>query len=93
MLVENIFEHHRPHQRRAGRVHAAGGAERLGRAGGGALPATSWRTASIVIDGPAEKLAATTPTCASSTSAWAGGEDDVSFRDIKHYKRRKRWLS
>ena len=43
----------------------------------------------IVIDGTAERWA--TLTCASSTGMGGGGEAKAS--SIKHYKRRKRWLS
>ena len=43
---------------------------------------------------PHRQTARTTPTCSASTSARATkGEGHVSFRDVKHYKRRKRWLS
>jgi branched-chain amino acid transport system ATP-binding protein len=48
-------------------------------------------TGKVVIDGPAEKLAAD-PDVREFYLGMGGGEMR-SFRDIKHYKRRKRWLS
>ncbi len=49
-------------------------------------------TGKIVIDGPAEKLAAD-PDVREFYLGMAGAGEARSFRDIKHYKRRKRWLS
>jgi len=48
-------------------------------------------TGKVVIDGPAEKLAAD-PDVREFYLGMGGGETK-SFRDAKHYKRRKRWLS
>ena len=48
-------------------------------------------TGKVVIDGPAEKLAAD-PDVREFYLGMGGGEIR-SFRDTKHYKRRKRWLS
>jgi branched-chain amino acid transport system ATP-binding protein len=48
-------------------------------------------TGKVVIDGPAEKLAAD-PDVREFYLGMGGGEMR-SFRDVKHYKRRKRWLS
>ncbi|MBL8404245.1 MAG: ABC transporter ATP-binding protein [Dechloromonas sp.] len=49
-------------------------------------------TGKVVIDGPAEKLAADQDVREFYLGMGHGGEMK-SFRDIKHYKRRKRWLS
>ena len=49
-------------------------------------------TGKVVIDGPAEKLAADQDVREFYLGMGSGGEMK-SFRDIKHYKRRKRWLS
>jgi branched-chain amino acid transport system ATP-binding protein len=46
----------------------------------------------VVIDGPAEKLAAD-PDVREFYLGMGGSGETRSFRDIKHYKRRKRWLS
>jgi branched-chain amino acid transport system ATP-binding protein len=46
----------------------------------------------VVIDGPAEKLAAD-PDVREFYLGMGGSGETKSFRDIKHYKRRKRWLS
>src|SRR5690606_24855772 len=46
----------------------------------------------IVIDGSAERLASDPDVPWCCLSACEAGESK-SFRDIKHYKRRKRWLS
>ncbi|MEN3366536.1 MAG: branched-chain amino acid transport system ATP-binding protein [Burkholderiales bacterium] len=46
----------------------------------------------VVIDGPAEKLAGD-PDVREFYLGMGGGGESKSFRDIKHYKRRKRWLS
>jgi branched-chain amino acid transport system ATP-binding protein len=46
----------------------------------------------VVIDGPAEKLAAD-PDVREFYLGMGGGGEARSFRNIKHYKRRKRWLS
>jgi branched-chain amino acid transport system ATP-binding protein len=46
----------------------------------------------IVIDGSAERLA-TDPDVREFYLGVGGGGEARSFRDIKHYKRRKRWLS
>ena len=49
-------------------------------------------TGKVVTDGPAEKLAADDDVREFYLGVGGGGETK-SFRDIKHYKRRKRWLS
>ena len=49
-------------------------------------------TGKVVIDGPAEKLAADPDVREFYLGMGSGGEQK-NFRDIKHYKRRKRWLS
>lgn len=49
-------------------------------------------TGKVVIDGPAEKLAADPDVREFYLGMGSGGEKK-NFRDIKHYKRRKRWLS
>ncbi|MBL8486569.1 MAG: ABC transporter ATP-binding protein [Rhodocyclaceae bacterium] len=49
-------------------------------------------TGKIVIDGPAEKLAADQDV-REFYLGMAGAGEAKSFRDVKHYKRRKRWLS
>ncbi|WP_323000846.1 ABC transporter ATP-binding protein [Denitromonas sp.] len=49
-------------------------------------------TGKVVTDGPAEKLAADDDVREFYLGIGGGGETK-SFRDIKHYKRRKRWLS
>jgi branched-chain amino acid transport system ATP-binding protein len=49
-------------------------------------------TGKVVIDGPAEKLAADPDVREFYLGMGSGGERK-NFRDIKHYKRRKRWLS
>ena len=46
----------------------------------------------IVMDGEAQRACARTRTSRSSTWAWAAAERK-SFRDVKSYKRRKRWLA
>ncbi len=46
----------------------------------------------IVIDGSAERLAAD-PDVREFYLGMGGGGEAKSFKDIKHYKRRKRWLS
>ena len=46
----------------------------------------------VVIDGTAEKLA-TDPDVREFYLGMGGGGERRSFRDVKHYKRRKRWLS
>ncbi len=45
-------------------------------------------TGRIVIDGPTEKL-----TSDRDVQEFYLGLSHKSYRDIKHYKRRKRWLS
>ena len=47
----------------------------------------------IVIDGPTAKLMDDPDVKRFYLGAGDVGESQVSFRDIKHYKRRKRWLS
>ena len=49
-------------------------------------------TGKVVIDGPAERLAGD-PDVREFYLGMAGEGEARSFRDIKHYKRRKRWLS
>jgi branched-chain amino acid transport system ATP-binding protein len=49
-------------------------------------------TGRIVLDGPATKLAADEDVKEFYLGLHAGGERK-SFREVKHYKRRKRWLS
>ena len=46
----------------------------------------------IVIDGSAERLAGD-PDVREFYLGMGGGGEAKSFKDIKHYKRRKRWLS
>ena len=46
----------------------------------------------VVLDGPAEKLARN-PDVQEFYLGAAGGGERKSMRDVKHYKRRKRWLS
>ena len=46
----------------------------------------------IVIDGSAERLA-NDPDVREFYLGMGGGGEAKSFKDIKHYKRRKRWLS
>lgn len=46
----------------------------------------------VVIDGTAERLA-TDPDVREFYLGMGGGGERRSFRDVKHYKRRKRWLS
>jgi len=47
----------------------------------------------IVIDGPTAKLLSDPDVKRFYLGAGESGESQSSFRDIKHYKRRKRWLS
>ena len=47
----------------------------------------------VVLDGPAEKMRTNLDVQEYYLGFSGGGEDRKSFRDIKHYKRRKRWLS
>ncbi len=47
----------------------------------------------IVIDGPTEKLINDPDVQRFYLGGGEHGEAHVSFRDVKHYKRRKRWLS
>lgn len=47
----------------------------------------------IVINGPTEKLINDPDVQRFYLGAADEGDEQVSFRDIKHYKRRKRWLS
>lgn len=47
----------------------------------------------IVIDGPTEKLINDPDVQRFYLGAGEEGQEHVSFRDLKHYKRRKRWLS
>jgi len=47
----------------------------------------------IVIDGKTDKLLGDPDVQRFYLGSGEGGEAHVSFRDIKHYKRRKRWLS
>ncbi|MBU3654117.1 MAG: ABC transporter ATP-binding protein [Limnohabitans sp.] len=47
----------------------------------------------IVIDGPKEKLLKDPDVQRFYLGAGEEGQSHASFRDIKHYKRRKRWLS
>jgi len=46
----------------------------------------------IVIDGTAERLA-NDPDVREFYLGMGGGDRKSYFKDIKHYKRRKRWLS
>ena len=50
-------------------------------------------TGKIVIDGRAERLVARPGRARVLPRRRAGGGEAQSFRDVKHYKRRKRWLS
>ena len=47
----------------------------------------------IVIDGPTEKLTNDPDVQRFYLGAGEEGKEHASFRDLKHYKRRKRWLS
>jgi branched-chain amino acid transport system ATP-binding protein len=47
----------------------------------------------VVIDGPTEKLVNDADVQRFYLGYGEGGQDVASFRDVKHYKRRKRWLS
>jgi len=47
----------------------------------------------IVIDGPTEKLLGDPDVQRFYLGAGDSGEGHVNYRDVKHYKRRKRWLS
>lgn len=47
----------------------------------------------VVLDGPAEKMRSNLDVQEYYLGFSAGGGERKSFRDIKHYKRRKRWLS
>ncbi|WP_158969699.1 ABC transporter ATP-binding protein [Chachezhania sediminis] len=47
----------------------------------------------VVLDGPAEKTRSNLDVQEYYLGFSGGGEHRKSFRDIKHYKRRKRWLS
>lgn len=49
-------------------------------------------TGKIVLDGPSERLV-NDPDVREFYLGMSGGEDAKSYRDVKHYKRRKRWLS
>jgi branched-chain amino acid transport system ATP-binding protein len=49
-------------------------------------------TGKIVLDGPSERLVKDDDVREFYLGA-SGGEGTKSYRDIKHYKRRKRWLS
>ena len=50
-------------------------------------------TGKIVMDKPAAELMNDEDVQEFYLGLHAGGEERKSFRDIKHYKRRKRWLS
>jgi branched-chain amino acid transport system ATP-binding protein len=47
----------------------------------------------VVLDGPAEKMRSNLDVQEYYLGFSAGGAERKSFRDVKHYKRRKRWLS
>ena len=47
----------------------------------------------VVIDGPTDKLVNDADVQRFYLGYGEGGADVTSFRDVKHYKRRKRWLS
>jgi len=47
----------------------------------------------VVIDGPTDKLVNDADVQRFYLGYGEGGQDVSSFRDVKHYKRRKRWLS
>jgi branched-chain amino acid transport system ATP-binding protein len=47
----------------------------------------------IVVNGPTEKLLSDPDVQRFYLGSGDAGEGHVSFRDVKHYKRRKRWLS
>jgi len=47
----------------------------------------------IVVNGPTEKLLSDPDVQRFYLGTGDEGEGHVSFRDVKHYKRRKRWLS
>jgi len=50
-------------------------------------------TGKIVTDGPVERLMRDQDVREFYLGLGAGGAEHKSFRDVKHYKRRKRWLS
>lgn len=50
-------------------------------------------TGKVVMDGDSEKLLADEDVQEFYLGLHAGGGERKSFRDVKHYKRRKRWLS
>ena len=92
MIIEEIFGGHPPAQGRAEADRAAGRAER--RAGArhrrprlchGKRPHRARR--------PGRDACARTPTSRNSTSASTRPATRKSYRDTKHYRRRKRWLS
>jgi branched-chain amino acid transport system ATP-binding protein len=49
-------------------------------------------TGKIVLDGPTERLVSDQDV-REFYLGMSGGEEAKSYRDVKHYKRRKRWLS
>jgi len=74
------------------RLVPAGRAEHLSGAQNMPNTVTSWRTARVVMDGDAKIAARERGREGNSTSALPRGKRK-SFRDVKHYKRRKRWLT
>ena len=92
MLVEEIFGIVRRLVRPGEAVRAAGRAERRHGAGQWPTTAMSWRTAASCSKARAEALRAN-----SDIREFYLGLNEVgsrkSYRDVKHYKRRKRWLS
>ena len=50
-------------------------------------------TGKVVMDGPAEKLLGDEDVQEFYLGLRGDGGERKSFRDVKHYKRRKRWLS
>ena len=88
-LVAEIFEHRRAHQPAGGPVGAAGGAERHRRAGGRVSHGYLMENGRIVMHDSAEAMKKNPDI----QEFYLGGTEGREFHDIKHYSRRKRWLS
>jgi branched-chain amino acid transport system ATP-binding protein len=89
--VEEIFAIIQSAVQAQGAEHPAGRAERAAARWPSPTPATSWKTAASCSTARPTRCSAT-PTCASSTLAVRAAAR-TSMKDVKHYKRRKRWLS
>ena len=50
-------------------------------------------TGNIVMDNPSEKLLSDQDVQEFYLGLSSGGMERKSFKDVKHYKRKKRWLS